>query len=599
MSPFGPYADFNDCVAKNATKSTPEGFCAWLHHQVTGAWPSQMANPLPEKFMDKYADALSGGLGEKEAYRLAAEAARVDGWEMTRTGWVRQFQAPDMKTIKGVKVFAKGSWTDSAGVTREWEDKDLDKMVEAFTAGTPAVVPLKCGHTSDAFNRQIAEALGVPIDVITGEEGDGQIKLGSMSSLEHKGDLLIAAFDKVPEPIANLIEGGQYATVSVEIENTVGDFGPVITGVALLGAEEPAVDKATLDRALVFAKRDGAQVLSFVIGQDIPTDVLRAEFNDIRVKLAEIVKGKRGAPIFRALFGNLNTLFEQIVGKHSQPGIADISEQIRAYADSNYQGNIDALVRWAGSIGFDACVSSLTGKPGITDPVRVCGWLKGQAQSAPRKGGRSMLPKELEGMKADEIKAMSVKDLAKKFQEDGETELKAIFEAFQEGELAAIAAALGLGEDAMIEDIMAAIEALKTASTADAAAAAGGEMKAEFTKMGTEILKLKKNESVRSWEDKVRAFNNIPGKPGELAVQLAGIEEKVGVDVAETQFKAMENANKLAAEAQKTIGTSRTAPPTDFDNELAKFKKANPDVNAKQAYEAVAKEHPDLYAARK
>jgi hypothetical protein len=38
--PFGPYADFEECVADNQDKASPEGFCAWLHYEITGAWPS-------------------------------------------------------------------------------------------------------------------------------------------------------------------------------------------------------------------------------------------------------------------------------------------------------------------------------------------------------------------------------------------------------------------------------------------------------------------------------------------------------------------------------------------------------------------------------
>jgi len=39
--PFGPYQDFEDCVRRNQDKESPEGFCAWLHYQITGEWPGQ------------------------------------------------------------------------------------------------------------------------------------------------------------------------------------------------------------------------------------------------------------------------------------------------------------------------------------------------------------------------------------------------------------------------------------------------------------------------------------------------------------------------------------------------------------------------------
>ncbi len=39
--PFGPYKDFDDCVAKNRDKGNPEAYCASLHHQITGKWPGE------------------------------------------------------------------------------------------------------------------------------------------------------------------------------------------------------------------------------------------------------------------------------------------------------------------------------------------------------------------------------------------------------------------------------------------------------------------------------------------------------------------------------------------------------------------------------
>ncbi len=326
--PFGPYTDFADCVAKNGDKSNPQAFCAWLHHQITGQWPGEMAkdSTLPAEAFDlylgKYSEALNKGKGEKEAHTGALAELDKAGWVEARRGWTKylgyNLQAPKMRTVTGVKVFATGTHTDSAGNSRKWTEADLDKMVEAFVANVPAICPLKAGHTPDAFNSVIAEKLGVPVEVVTGDGGHGQIALGRMSSLERKGTLLVASFERVPEAIANLIEGGQFSTVSVEIDDKVGDFGPVITAVALLGVEEPAVASATLDRASVFGKpREGARVFSFTVADD----TLQGEFTDLKQRLEEWTKGKRGAPIFRAFIAKLNEMFEQMTGgkKHQEP----------------------------------------------------------------------------------------------------------------------------------------------------------------------------------------------------------------------------------------------------------------------------------------
>lgn len=549
--PFGPYGSFDDCVSKNGDKANPEAFCAWLEHKITGAWPGQMkADQYPEPFWTAYDAALSAKKPDKEAYQEAVAAAEAAGYSQTRFGWVKEFQAPTMKAVTGVRVFGAGTWTDSAGFERTWTIEDLDKMVEAFNAGVPAVAPVKCGHTSDEFNRRIAEALGVPVEVITGDHGQGQISVGRISALERKGSWNIASFDKVPEPIADLIEGGQYSTVSVEIEDQVGDYGPVITGVALLGAEEPAVEGATLERALVFGgQRKGARVWSFKVGDDIPMSELKAEFDDIRGKLAEIVKGKRGAPVFRALFGNLAELFERLVGGRHSVDLGDYSPEDRAKLN---QGNDDL----ANSI----------------------------------KGGNHQMSEELK----------------------------------------AIAAALGLGEEATVEDVMAALQALIEKAAAAGPAAEGakppegdmkagdqgdqgdhkadpkpaeGEMAAEFAKANDRIANLEatlaSERSLREWETRTAAFTSIPGTAHEHAVKLAAIEGKAGKDAAEDQFKVLEHANNLAAEATKVVGSSRTSGPSDFDNEVKKYMTEHKDATKAQAIDAVSKSHPDLYFARR
>jgi len=39
--PFGEYKDMEDCISKNQDKDNPGAYCASIHHQITGKWPSQ------------------------------------------------------------------------------------------------------------------------------------------------------------------------------------------------------------------------------------------------------------------------------------------------------------------------------------------------------------------------------------------------------------------------------------------------------------------------------------------------------------------------------------------------------------------------------
>ena len=216
--PVGPYPDFKSCVSANQDKENPEGFCAYLEHQTTGKWPSE------------------------------SDMAAADGLLTT-------------KTVYDVEVFATGTWTDSGGHTETFTADDLDAMVRNFQEGAP----LKAGHSSDEFNSKVAQALEVPIDVVTGsDEGQGAVGLGRMIKLKRAGDRLLASFRYVPVKIAQLIKDKLYNSVSAELTKT--DGGYIIRGVALLGAQRPAVE--CLENRLGAAK-----VYSFSMSEPSISDV--------------------------------------------------------------------------------------------------------------------------------------------------------------------------------------------------------------------------------------------------------------------------------------------------------------------------------------
>jgi len=526
--PFGPYTNHADCVAQNGDKANPHAFCAWLEHSITGKWPSEL-QAMPTNAWETFRESYGGSLdlskkpmveAEKEANAIGLAALKDQGWLFSRIGWVRQYAAPKMSTVANVRVFASGSWTDSAGVERDWTEADLDELVKAFNSGYPGTVPLKAGHTPDSFNSKIADKLGVPVELITGDVGGkGQVALGRMATLERRGNLLFATFERVPEPIAGLIEAGLFSTVSVEVEHTEGgEFHSALTAVAMLGAEEPAVDEATLDRALVFGgRRDGAVVITFQT-PDIPMDVLDAEFKTLKERMSETIKGMRGAPTFRVMMGNLGALFDQLKrGRHQSP-------------EEN-------------------------------------------------KGGSKM----------ESIKGMSMKDLAEKFQMSPE-------------ELLALATSLGLGDGATIEDILAAIEALKAKAGAAPPGAPPGEASAfqrvtsDLQKATERLATLEHRERVTDWYERTRPLQSIPGKPEELADELAEIEESRGRDKAEAHFSRLKTVNQTAFEANKVRGVALPGEKrADFEKEVAEYQKANPKTNRGQAVKAILTANPTLY----
>jgi hypothetical protein len=528
MMAFAGYADFADCVAKNSDKTTPEAFCAWLEHQVTGLWPSQSQANMPTEALEVYRKAYSEYLGSSANWdKPATQSSRGahdhgltclanEGWVESRIGWVKQYAAPKFRMVSGVRIFASGTWTDSGGQTREWTDSQLDDLVLAFNAGIPSIVPLKAGHTPDNFNQSIAEKLGVPVELITGDHGQGQTSLGRVATLERRGNHLMASFERVPEQIADLIEAGMYSTVSVEIEDNVGDFKSVLTAVALLGAEEPAVDEATLDRALVFGgKRENAHVLTF----SSESDYLKQDFDTFYEKMSETIKGLRGAPVFRALLSNVRAMFDQLTKKRELQ---------------------------------------------LQEPIT----------------------KEV-------VMSKSLKEFSVAFQDGAGEELMA--------GLMAIAQALGLGEEATIEDILAAIGKLTQAPMPEAAKqAAFQKATTELQKANDRIATLEADKKVKDYLELTREFTAIPDiTPHEIAVELAEIEGRDGKEKATTALNRFQKLHKMGEAATKVLGTSAKGQKTaDFDEEVKKYQETNPSVAYVDAIKHVMKVRPDLRQAR-
>lgn len=175
-------------------------------------------------------------------------------------------------------------------------------------------------------------------------------------------------------------------------------------------------------------------------------------------------------------------------------------------------------------------------------------------------------------------------------------------------ELAVLAKMLGLGEEATEEDVMAALQALieKAAETAPPVGEKSGDkgeladqLKAATDQIAELRSELDGQKSLSAWKEKTAKLTSIPGTTEEIAVGLAEIEAAAGKDAAEKQFVALDGANTLAENATKIVGTSRSGEQTDFDNEVKKFMDANPDKSKTEAIDAVSKEHPDLYFARR
>ncbi len=146
--------------------------------------------------------------------------------------------------LKDLEIFATGNHSATTGDVTV-KDEDLDKIVDAFNSlqGTNIVRPhLKLGHT-DAQNW-------------FGQE-DGIPSLGWITKVWRKGNKLLADIDSVPDALMDMIKSRRFHNVSIEVlwnagvEHNGRTFDRVLTAVALLGIEMPAVkDLAGLASAL-------------------------------------------------------------------------------------------------------------------------------------------------------------------------------------------------------------------------------------------------------------------------------------------------------------------------------------------------------------
>ena len=157
---------------------------------------------------------------------LTHDRSRVLGCHPTKDGAEAQEAAvqartnaeKDLFTLPGVEIFKAGKWNGD-----EYSTADLDAMVEASQqiGFTP---PLKAGH---------ADKTGEPA-------------IGWVENLRRVGSSLYADLVSLPKKVYDAIKQRAYDAVSAEIfwdlERNGKKYPRVLKGLALLGAEVPAVD---------------------------------------------------------------------------------------------------------------------------------------------------------------------------------------------------------------------------------------------------------------------------------------------------------------------------------------------------------------------
>ena len=345
--PFGDYPDFQACVRANQDKPHPEAFCAWLHREITGRWPTDMSKAedyttdMPADCAEAFNFFVKGFMkvskDEDAAIEYGVNMLKTAGWQKRNGKWnIQKDHKLVTREVGPVQIFKAGTWNGD-----EYTVSDIDAMILAYTELKGFVdPPVQIGHTSDAFNIMLAEKMGVPKELITGDHGKGAMALGWISKMWREGDVLVATLSDIPEPLGLLIEAKSYKPVSVTVMwdyKFMGKTYPkVINSVSLLGFERQAVGEIQgLETAGVFTEIEDSKVVTFDEefnltegdvhrDSDVTEDDLEATFTALSNAAEAAIRNKKGARIFRTLLGEIKGKMRNFLPKKA--ALAEIKE---------------------------------------------------------------------------------------------------------------------------------------------------------------------------------------------------------------------------------------------------------------------------------
>ena len=138
------------------------------------------------------------------------------------------------KTIKEVEIFEPGYHNG-----KTFTDADIDKIINDTYKAMEAqslTIPIKLGHSKE---QGVAKSL-------FGEDTKGLPALGWVKNIKKMGKKIVADLVDIPEKLYDMLGEKMWNNRSIElwegfISNTGKNLGSVVTGLALLGAEQPAV----------------------------------------------------------------------------------------------------------------------------------------------------------------------------------------------------------------------------------------------------------------------------------------------------------------------------------------------------------------------
>lgn len=247
--------------------------------------------------------------------------------------------------IKGVEIFSTGKHRGSD--TIDITDTDLDQMVASFEtlASQDGFKPvLKLGH--EDTQKYFGQRKGAP-------------NLGFVERIWREGNKILADFGNVPDAIIDMIKQRRYNAVSIEMfpkaEIQGKTFANVLTAVALLGAELPAVKGLKELAAYLFEIDEiSGQRIALEYSDDYDksksnaSDKIQASEEDGMFKqeqvdaLIETAVNKAKSEIKAEFEGKVADLEKQV---ETLTGERDTAKNaLKEYADATRKGEFEAIV---------------------------------------------------------------------------------------------------------------------------------------------------------------------------------------------------------------------------------------------------------------
>jgi len=139
--PFGKFKDFADCVSKNKDKDSPESYCAQIHKDITGKWPSEK-----EKCNCEVDNMREGKINGPRIPDGTGPMSGTDECPLKTEEIPFEEPKPEPKYKIQVKYFDGNKWVDRD--TAVDEDEATKLFFKHKGAGkTPRIVDAKTGET--------------------------------------------------------------------------------------------------------------------------------------------------------------------------------------------------------------------------------------------------------------------------------------------------------------------------------------------------------------------------------------------------------------------------------------------------------------------